>query len=490
MAYIDRAFLPQQQTEQERFNAILQAGAKAAMNDAQIIAVEIKEFMSSKERKSMLTGEQYYRNFTDIQNKRRLMSDGSELMFRKNTKLEHAFYKKIVDQISGYLMTKQPSIMPIEEDKIYSDAINTVLNRHFWKTFTRAGRCAINQAVTWLQPFINSEGKLQFSYIPGYEVIPLWRDNAHTELDAVIRTYDVIVYEGRERKIVTKAEYWTTEGVLYYVYNGERIIPDVEMTEQRGNAHFMINNEPYVWDKIPFICVKYNDIEQPLIDVLKSNIDTYNHAASTHADLLADIPSSLIAVKGYGGDPDRVLYDIFQSRIALLQPDSGSGVEIIQNEPQTESVETMLTRIRRDIFSFGAGVDGQDEGANNRSGEAQKHKRADLDTICNNFEIELQESMQSVLWFVNQYLLMSDVGDFTDTEVTVVFNRDIVVQESETIKDCMNSVGLVSKRTILSNHPWVEDVDMEMQELDKEMQEEQTQFELQASKIETGGADE
>lgn len=475
IGFNDRVFLPLQESEQERINQIIQQGAKTAMNNKQIISAEIKEFMMSNTRKSMLTGESYYRNYTDIQKKRRIMSDGTELLFRRNTKLEHAFYRKIVDQISGYLMTKQPSIMPTEENANYSEDVNSVLNRHFWKTFTRAGRCAINQAITWLQPFIDLEGNLKFTYIPGYEVIPLWQDAAHTELDAIIRTYDVIVYEGTKKNTVTKAEYWTTEGVEYYVIQGEAVVNDVEMETQRGNAHFYIGEQGYNWTRIPFIAVKYNDIEQPLIDVLKSNIDSYNWQASVHADLLADIPASLVAIKGYGGDPDRVLHDVFQSRIAMLHHDG--DIKIIQAEPETESVETMLTRIRRDIFSFGAGVDGQDEGSNNRSGEAMQHKQSDLDTICNNFEIELQESLQGVLWFVNQYLKMSGEGDYTDLEVTIVFNRDIVTQESEVIKDCMNSIGIVSKRTIVANHPWVEDADEELKAMEEEEAEEQIKFE-------------
>jgi SPP1 family phage portal protein len=486
MVYIDRAFLPTV-SEQAQIIELIKAGARTAMSDPQIILAEVKEFLASKERALMLTGEAYYRNYTDIQKKRRLMSDGTELLFRRNTKLEHAFYRKIVDQISGYMLARPASIMPVEEDDTYSGLLNEVLNRNFWRTFTRAARSSINQAITWLTPYIDGEGKLQFMFIDGYEVIPFWKDNAHTELDAVIRLYDVIEYEGTERKTVRKAEFWTTEGVGYYIVGEASVTLDVQMTEERGNGHFRIGDAPYNWTRVPFIPVKYNDIEQPLIEVLKSNIDTYNYAASVHADVLADIPASLVAVKGYGGDPDRILHDIFQSRIAMLHHDG--DIKVLQTEPQTESVETMLTRLRRDIFSFGAGVDGQDEGAQNRSGEAQKHRRADLDTICNLFEIELQEAMQQAIWFVNNYLQMTGAGDYRDTEVSVTFNRDIVVNESTAITDAKNSVGLISQRTIVANHPWVEDVDLEIQQLEEERERDQELFELANQKTLNGGED-
>jgi SPP1 family phage portal protein len=478
LAYIDRAFLPAV-SEQAQIIELIKAGAKTAMSNPQIIALEVKEFLASKERAMMITGEAYYRNYTDIQRKRRLMSDGTELLYRKNTKLEHAFYRKIVDQICGYMLAQPASIMPVEKDDAYSEQLNYVLNQAFWKTFTRAARSAVNQAITWLTPYIDGTGALKFMFLNGYEIIPFWRDSAHTELDAVIRFYDVIEYEGTERKTVTKAEFWTTEGVSYYIIEGAGILLDVQMTEERGSGHFKIGDAPYNWTRVPFIPVKYNDIEQPLIEVLKTNIDTYNYQASVHADILADIPAALVAVKGYGGEPDRILHDIFQSRIAMLHHDG--DIKVLLTEPQTESVETMLTRIRRDIFSFGAGVDGQDEGADNRSGEAQKHKRADLDTICNLFEIELQEAMQQAIWFVDNYLLMIGAGDFIDSAVSVTFNRDIIVNESAAITDAKNSVGIISQRTIVANHPWVEDVDLEIQQLEDEQAKDQEMFEQKAA---------
>jgi len=193
-----------------------------------------------------------------------------------------------------------------------------------------------------------------------------------------------------------------------------------------------------------------------------------------HADVLADLPTSLVAVKGYSGDPDAVLHDIMQRRIVMLHGDG--GVEIIAKAPETQSVETMLQRIRRDIFSFGAGVDGQDDGQNNRSGAALMHKRSDMDVVCNNFEVELQDAMQQILWFAKQYWANIGAGDFLDQPVKVVFNRDIIISETETIQNLKNSVGMISERTIISNHPYVDDVDKEIEAMSAEENDDQAKF--------------
>ena len=45
---------------------------------------------------------------------------------------------------------------------------------------------------------------------------------------------------------------------------------------------------------------------------------------------------------------------------------------------------------------------------------------------------------------------------------------DLPVNETDVINNARNSDGLISKRTILQNHPWVKDVDEELDQLDAE----------------------
>ncbi|NDI36355.1 hypothetical protein [Chengkuizengella sediminis] len=52
--------------------------------------------------------------------------------------------------------------------------------------------------------YYNEQGLLSFKKIPSEEIIALWKDAAHTILDAVIRAYDIEVYEGKAKKTITK----------------------------------------------------------------------------------------------------------------------------------------------------------------------------------------------------------------------------------------------------------------------------------------------
>ena len=68
-------------------------------------------------------------------------------------------------------------------------------------------------------------------------------------------------------------------------------------------------------------------------------------------------------------------------------------------------------------------------------------------------------------------------GNFDGEEVQVIFNRDMLMNESDIITNCQNSQGILSDETIISMHPWVDDPQAEMERLEKQKQKERVEFE-------------
>ena len=56
----------------------------------------------------------------------------------------------------------------------------------------------------------------------------------------------------------------------------------------------------------------------------------------------------------------------------------------------------------------------------------------------------------------------------TNEDVNVIFNRDILINESESIDNCLKSVGVLSDETIVSQHPWTVDAKKELARLKSE----------------------
>ena len=104
---------------------------------------------------------------------------------------------------------------------------------------------------------------------------------------------------------------------------------------------------------------------------------------------------------------------------------------------------------------------------------------SDIDLDANDMETELQAAFEEILWFVNSHLANTGLGDFDGEEVTVIFNRDILINETEAIANCSASVGILSDETIVGMHPWVDDQQKELERLKKQKEEAQAEFERQ-----------
>ena len=94
--------------------------------------------------------------------------------------------------------------------------------------------------------------------------------------------------------------------------------------------------------------------------------------------------------------------------------------------------------------------------------------RMDLDADCDSLGTELKDTFRRLKLFIDVYFQITGQGDFTNEEFDIVFNMDLPVNETDIINNAVNSNGLLSKRTILQNHPWVTDVDEELARIDEE----------------------
>lgn len=90
-------------------------------------------------------------------------------------------------------------------------------------------------------------------------------------------------------------------------------------------------------------------------------------------------------------------------------------------------------------------------------------------------ETEYQAAFDDLLWFVNAHLANTGAGSFDGTDVNIIFNRDILINETESVENCQKSVGILSDETIVSQHPWTSDVKKELQRIKKEQQERETE---------------
>lgn len=463
-------------TEMDKVNYILEQARKSALTQEDILKEYIDDWLKSRQRQMMLQGQRYYGNDNEINRRKRMVigEDGKLVEDNKltNSRLNHAFARKLVDQKAQYLFGLPMSIQC--KNKQYAKILGDYFNKPTLKKLKNICKEAVNKGIAWMQVYISEDGRLKFKKIPSEQIIPIWTDDDHENLSAVIRLYDVEVYEGRTKKTVTKAEYWTTEGVTYYtLYNG-RLILDVE---RESGPHFnMLQNnkaQGMNWTRVPFVYFRYNEEEQPLLEFIKALIDDYDLLSSDDSNNILDSPNATLVLKGYDGEN----LGEFRRNLAAYKAikitgdrDTQGGVEPLNVPINTAEVKTHLEQVRKDLYETGRGVDTQTDKLGNATGVALKFIYADLDLDCNGIETEFQSGFEMMRFFIDTYLQLTNQGDYSKEQVQFILNRDIIINETEAIANCKNSAGIISEQTIVANHPFVKDVEAELAQLKSEQQ--------------------
>ena len=96
---------------------------------------------------------------------------------------------------------------------------------------------------------------------------------------------------------------------------------------------------------------------------------------------------------------------------------------------------------------------------------------ADIDLDASGMEVEFRSGLNKLLNFVNAHISHLGLGDFENENIEIIFNKDILVNETQTIENCAKSIGILSEETIISQHPWIKDAKAEMERKKKESKE-------------------
>lgn len=460
------------------------------------IQAMITQFRNSAAYKFMATAQSYYENDPDIKDKKRMViakdtENNAVLKESKvlaNNKLQHNFMKKLTRQKIGYMLGKPFTLSPVKaedsEAKAFFEALEEYLDMSFFKFIKNVARDSIVKGIAWVQAYYNEAGVLKFRRCAPEEVIPLWADADHTVLDAVIHPYEVEQYTGGDKKIVKYVEYFTRNGVYYYMWDDTgHLVPNPDIEINPG-AHFYLKPEDAEteepvganWAQIPFIPFKYDPDEQSLLSRIKSLIDDYDKKTSSIADNIDDHPNSVTVVKNYdGASKEEFVQNKNEYRTIFVQGDGDA--RSLETPLNVTDLDKHLERLRQDIYEFGQGVNTADKDIRDTSGVALRFIYADLDMDCVDWGGEVKWSLIKLIWFIQQDIMSRTGTDYSKVRYDIVFNTDVIINESETILNCMNSVGRVSDKTIAENHPWTIDAEKEMAAIKKDM--EQT-FELEA----------
>lgn len=424
-----------------------------------------------------MEAERYYRNKSDILYKEKRKTEepeSSHPVRNADNRIPRNFHGLIVNQKASYAFT-YPPLFDVGK-KSANKRIAEVLGDEYAKNCMELCINAANTKIGWIHYWEGEDG-FEWAVLDSKQVIPVWGKSLKKKLCGVLRVYEETDEDTGDT--YTIYQYWNDEtceayrlnngfsvedGLIYY-----NMFTDPETGEELPEQH-------HGYGEVPFIPFFNNNIHTNDLENIKPLIDVYDKVYSGFINDLDDIQELILILTGYGGtDLNEFLSDLKKFKVIKMDADeSGSGVSTLNMEIPIEARQAVLEATRKAIFEQGQGFDPQPENFGNQSGEALKFMYSLLEMKTGLMETEFRLGFSRLVRAICKY------ENLECKHIDQTWTRTCIKNDTEQAQICRDSVDIVSLKTILKNHPLVEDVEEELAQLEKEAKEKQEKEDIYA----------
>ncbi len=416
-----------------------------------------------------LTAERYYKNKNDILFYDKPKEDETESPLRNaDNRIPRNFHGLLVNQKAAYMFTAPP-LFDVGSQEVNKE-ITEVLGDRYAKTTKDLCINASNSSVAWLHYWKNSEGAFEYGVVDSKQIIPVWTSDLNKKLSGVLRVYDQL--DDADGEMYTIYQYWNdTECQAFRKKTSDTSDEGLKSYDMfcnfvDGMAN-MENTFTHEYGQVPFIPFFNNNITTSDLDNIKALIDVYDKVFSGFVNDLEDIQEIIFVLSGYGGTSlAEFLQDLKKYKtVKLDEQEEKPGLSTLTIDIPVEAREKLLDITRKAIFEQGQGVDPQPEAFGNASGVALKYLYSLLELKAGLMETEFKLAFGEFIRAICQYL------NIECKSIIQTWTRTAITNDTELATIASSSKGVVSDKTILKNHPWVEDADQEEKQIKKEQEE-------------------
>ena len=456
----------------------------------------INDDLTSHSKKMMRVGDNYYRGDQDILKRKKGFYDHprpegggnatySEGIFREdkecvNRKIPVKFFRLLVKQKMEYIAGRPVVVNTSDKNNAFLKAITDIIGYRFDVMMPEVVSAASCKGVAWLHPFINEMGEFDYLVISANEIIPVYDSSYQRELLYVIRYYTYeLISPGGQRNTRYKLEWWDKEKVEYWsqdINNNWALDEDCNPNPcwhwYEFNTASPDKTQALSWGRVPFVALQNNEESASDLVDIKELIDIYDLAYSDFANNLEEIQEAVWKLKGYAGESLREAMINMRMYKGVIVDGEGD-VEALRADIPVEARDKFLTLTRKLIFLLGRGVDTLDENTiGDQSGAALEFVYNGLDKKADAFIRYANLALEGFFEFVTQWINLTQHKQYNYKNLTFKFNKSIIANQLQIVQMGVNSLSIRSRKTIVENHPWVEDADEELKRIEEQQENE------------------
>ena len=195
--------------------------------------------------------------------------------------------------------------------------------------------------------------------------------------------------------------------------------------------------------------------DAPLFAYVDKLLVAFDHIMRHQDKTVEKNTKPLVEVRGYSGTSDDDLaYAI--DELSIARTDGNGGVTIHSRSMDSAAIDLWAKRLLQEWYEATCTVGKENELQYAVSGKAMDRLFVDMENSARELAHVLEQALKAYFEYIGY------------EDVDIVWNTDRPVDDASIIQAIASSRGLLSDRTLIEQHPWVDDVDEELRRLEEQ----------------------
>lgn len=297
--------------------------------------------------------------------------------------------------------------------------------------------------------WIDSDAQERYSQISPLNAVAIHAASLEKELLYFIRWYDMCDFDDSDLLCVEVYDAFTKK-----TYQCHGLIGALEF----------ISEEPHHFGDVPASVFYLNEQEESIFAQAMSLNDAYNELQSSEVDDYSAFCDAYLALVGMDAEPDDIA--AMKDNRVLILPEGGSAAYLTKQANDTQ-IQNMLENIKKNIFKVTSAPDMSDENFMAQSGVAIKYKLVGFENVASAIVTNFTKAIQRRIELICNVLKLK-ASDAIWRDIRINFVRNLPQDYIETINLINSLKGTVSDKTLLGQLPFIDDVDAELEAVQKQ----------------------
>lgn len=361
------------------------------------------------------------------------------------------YCKNIVDSYCGYIAT--PGFINYRSDEDIEEIMNILRYNDFEAEDSDFLLDALVYGVAAELMYIDNNSQTRFRLINPTTCFGVCDDTLTGDLLYFVRMY--------------KASNWDNSDTYNVDVYSDSLVKHYTMSGMNGYLTFK-GEEPHYFSQCPANIFTLPD-EKSIFDCILGLQDSVNELLSAEVDDYAAFCDAYLTLEGVDADNDDIA-QMKQNRVLIL-PEGAKAAWLTKNANDAQ-VENIIKRIHDSIYRVAQCPDFSSESfvGGVSSGIAIQYRLTGMETRSGKIEAAMKKALQRRVEIICGIASLK-LGEEVFRDIQIEFKRNIPEDVNAVIQLVNALKGIVSDATLISQIPFVSDVNAELEALQKQKEE-------------------